>query len=369
MSNTIGENIRRLRRLHELTQETLADALNVTVPAVSKWERGECLPDVTMIVPIAAYFGVTTDELLGVSEEVKKQKIQAWYDKYKPYIYKMTKEVAQARFGELLGLMEEYPNEFELLSAYIVFAVLDPEFYGDGEQVAKSRKKNYRKIEDACRTIIEKCTDERRRQDAFAELAELYASAGELEKGERLILENIPFDLRNEKIVRLYESVNHPGTPEKYQVCLYYQMKTLFENMIGYIEWVEPVEKKLELCRNCLTMLEAFSGDDPGEGGFWLTHVYFRMCCICAAAGCLEEAVGYAEKCLCLMRAYDRLTKNSTFKTGFMEGHSRMLMDEAMEAADMTEVQWMLEIFDTRPWAADLREREDFRRLLDEYRK
>lgn len=362
MSNTIGENIRRLRRLHEITQETLAEALNVTIPAVSKWERGECLPDVTMIVPIAAYFGVTTDELLGVSEEVKKQKIQAWYDRYKPYGYKMTKEVRQAQFDELLALMEEYPNEFELLSAYIVFAALDPEFYGDGEQVAKSRKKNYRKIEEACRTIIEKCTDERRRQDAFAELAELYASAGELEKGEQLILENIPFELRNEKIIQLYESVNHPDTPEKYRFCLYYQMKALFENMMGYVAWVEPVVKKLELCGRCLAILEAFGGDDPGECGFWMAHVYFDMCRICANAGKTDEAVGHAESCLRLMRAYDALTDDCIFRSGFMEGHSRIIKDDESQAA------WAVEQFDTHPWAAELREREDFRKLLDDYR-
>lgn len=40
MTNNIGETIRKLRRLHDITQETLADAIGVTIPAVSKWERG-----------------------------------------------------------------------------------------------------------------------------------------------------------------------------------------------------------------------------------------------------------------------------------------------------------------------------------------
>ncbi|MBQ9716709.1 MAG: helix-turn-helix transcriptional regulator, partial [Clostridia bacterium] len=50
MKNNLGETIRRLRKMKNITQETLADAVGVTIPAVSKWERGECLPDVTLIV-------------------------------------------------------------------------------------------------------------------------------------------------------------------------------------------------------------------------------------------------------------------------------------------------------------------------------
>lgn len=368
MTNIIGENIRRLRRLHEITQETLAEAMNVTIAAVSKWERGECLPDVTMLVPLAAYFGVTTDELLGVREETRRQKIQAWYDRYKPVMYKETKESSQSHFDELLQLMREYPNDFELLSAYIVFAVLDPEFWGQPDQTEKSRKKNYRKIEDACLKIIEKCTDESKRQTAFSALAELYASVGELEKGEKLITENVPFDLRHTMLSALYASVEHPETPRKYQYSMYFQFKALLDSMISYIEWVEPAEKKLDLCRRCLTMLEAFGGEDPGEWSFMIAHVYFRMCLYAAGAGQTDDAVDYAGKCLSYTREYDGLPKDCVFRDGFMAGHPRVIVDEAMSMAEMTEVQWMLDIFDTRAWAAPLREREDFRALLDAYR-
>ena len=45
MTNNLGETIRRLRKFHDITQETLADAVGVTIPAVSKWERAETYPD------------------------------------------------------------------------------------------------------------------------------------------------------------------------------------------------------------------------------------------------------------------------------------------------------------------------------------
>ena len=63
----IGENIRFLRRKAGMTQEELAAALNISFQSVSKWERGESLPDLTMLPVLANFFAVTTDELLGMA--------------------------------------------------------------------------------------------------------------------------------------------------------------------------------------------------------------------------------------------------------------------------------------------------------------
>ena len=65
MEITIGENIRRLRRSRGMTQEQLAEILNISNAAVSKWERGDSFPDITMLFPIADYFGISVDELMG----------------------------------------------------------------------------------------------------------------------------------------------------------------------------------------------------------------------------------------------------------------------------------------------------------------
>ena len=58
----IGDNIKRLRRQKGITQETLADRMHVSTAAVSKWERNETFPDIAMVIPLASYFGVSTDE-------------------------------------------------------------------------------------------------------------------------------------------------------------------------------------------------------------------------------------------------------------------------------------------------------------------
>ncbi|MBQ8583765.1 MAG: helix-turn-helix transcriptional regulator [Clostridia bacterium] len=60
----IAKNIAELRSEARITQIKLAEALNYSDKAVSKWERGEAIPDVTVLKSIADYFGVTVDYLL-----------------------------------------------------------------------------------------------------------------------------------------------------------------------------------------------------------------------------------------------------------------------------------------------------------------
>ena len=68
----LGKNIYELRKAKQVTQEELAAELGVTAAAVSKWEKGNTLPDVLMVCAIADHFGITTDELLGRARELKK---------------------------------------------------------------------------------------------------------------------------------------------------------------------------------------------------------------------------------------------------------------------------------------------------------
>ncbi|MCM1056298.1 MAG: response regulator [Firmicutes bacterium] len=60
----IGKQISALRKKRGITQEALAAEMGVTVGAVSKWETGSTLPDITMLCALADFFQVTTDELL-----------------------------------------------------------------------------------------------------------------------------------------------------------------------------------------------------------------------------------------------------------------------------------------------------------------
>ncbi|MDR1328521.1 MAG: helix-turn-helix domain-containing protein [Oscillospiraceae bacterium] len=72
----ISANLRRLRQKLDMTQEALAATICVSPQAVSKWERGEGLPDITLVPSIAFALGVTTDVLFGVNEALRKEQVQ-----------------------------------------------------------------------------------------------------------------------------------------------------------------------------------------------------------------------------------------------------------------------------------------------------
>ena len=77
MGNTIGTNIKVFRKNKGFTQEELADLLNVTPQAVSKWESENSLPDTSMLIPLAQVLGVSTDALLGYDSLSENEEIIA----------------------------------------------------------------------------------------------------------------------------------------------------------------------------------------------------------------------------------------------------------------------------------------------------
>lgn len=62
---TLGNKIASLRKQAGLTQEALAQRLEVTNQAVSKWESDQCCPDILLLPKIADIFGISMDELFG----------------------------------------------------------------------------------------------------------------------------------------------------------------------------------------------------------------------------------------------------------------------------------------------------------------
>ncbi len=64
IKNNVAKNISQLRILNNMTQIELAEKLNYSDKTISKWERGESTPDISVLVDIADLFGVTLDYLV-----------------------------------------------------------------------------------------------------------------------------------------------------------------------------------------------------------------------------------------------------------------------------------------------------------------
>ena len=73
---TVAENLASLRREHHMTQLQLAEELHYSDKAVSKWERGESLPDLAVMKQLADLYGITLDDFLLTKEE-REAKVSA----------------------------------------------------------------------------------------------------------------------------------------------------------------------------------------------------------------------------------------------------------------------------------------------------
>ena len=69
MDMTLGKRIAQYRKEKGLTQEALAQAMNVSAQAVSKWENDQTCPDIASLPQLSRILGVTVDELLSGKTE------------------------------------------------------------------------------------------------------------------------------------------------------------------------------------------------------------------------------------------------------------------------------------------------------------
>ena len=103
----IGNVIKKYRKNKGMTQEEMAARLGVTAPAVNKWEKGNALPDVALLAPIARLLGITTDELLSFKDELTDEEINR-------YLSEVQKDLESKDFYDVFlsvkKKIEEYPN-------------------------------------------------------------------------------------------------------------------------------------------------------------------------------------------------------------------------------------------------------------------
>ena len=95
----IAENLAMYRKLHGLTQSELAEAIGYSNKSVSKWERGDGMPDILLLLSLSEIYGITVSELIGQTEKCKatKEKIKAAEKDRKAYEHAKKKALEKAK--------------------------------------------------------------------------------------------------------------------------------------------------------------------------------------------------------------------------------------------------------------------------------
>ena len=174
----IGDKIRALRKGKKLTQEQLAEYLNISSQAVSKWETGLSAPDIDMLPRLAVFFGVTADELLDLDRHRIDREVEALVAESVPL--RREPEKAEAFYRKAL---EKYPNNEVLLNCLLMV-------------IPDDRMQEKLKIGQR---LLDCSTDNEIRHDVCRLLAETCHAAGEDAMAEHY-LEKIPelYFLKNE---------------------------------------------------------------------------------------------------------------------------------------------------------------------------
>ena len=173
MAMKIGEKIKALRKAKNISQEALAKVLGVTFQAVSKWETNTTAPDVSLIPPIASFFGVSIDELFDYNVwENEKAVDEICRRAYKCRYNNPVEAEKILREG-----LKQFPANENLLTVlvYTLWAIPDR----DDELIA------------VCNTLIDCATNEGVKCDVLRFLAMVYHRNGKLDL-VKPILDQIP---------------------------------------------------------------------------------------------------------------------------------------------------------------------------------
>jgi len=356
----IGTVIKAKRHRKDLTQEQLAEYLNVSVSAVSQWESGKTTPDFSLIVPLAEFFGITTDELLGRTPGEKEKAIEE-YDE------RCVALSNRGMVGESIELWREalrrFPGDFHCMSmlASVLFLSICAHHDDAGDKPEE--------CVSLCEQILRDCTESEPRDTAMQTLVYLYSSPF------------LPIADEN-KAVKYAEMAS----------CIVVSREKLLEHAY-FTE--ESREKRIEIIhRNRLSDLESLTLSLVYNDGslaaleaalkLWETlipdgnylfyhcriaYIYSCIACKYAERKLKKETLDAMEKSLEHARASDTLPKREQhFTSSFVSAASS---DPSKTSKNYTETETQLVLRRTKNGGEFdfLREDTDFLALIDRYTK
>lgn len=177
MRMTLGENIRRYRKEKGITQEELAAFFDVSFQSISKWERGECYPDITMLPGLANFFGVTVDALLGMGDLRNPSHLRAVFTRK----YQLE---AAGRYAEAVEVLREaardFPGHHAVMSELALALTL---VAGDADAKDTAVLREAIQLSE---NVLANSGNEKVKSTTRANLCFLYLAAGDAEKAESL---------------------------------------------------------------------------------------------------------------------------------------------------------------------------------------
>lgn len=310
----IGDNVKRLRKQKGITQEILAERMHVSIAAVSKWERNETLPDISMVLPLASYFGVSADELLGLDVAKAEERIREIFDE-RNRLCALGK--THEAFDLIVAAYEEFPNDWRIVEEYMWKLYYDPnceEPYGN--EVHKEEL--YR----LCEQVLDECTLDKVRYSALSILGGLYILDGCLDKAVETAKRFPTLLFTQEKEL---QGCYDKGSTEWWtytRAGLAEFAEYLMVDIRNMALATEDAHESIRILKKAIALIELIFDDGDycfwnyhlAELHIWVAHRYVRIHDLDAAYSHFEKGLQYAQ-------AYDVLPKTALHTSFLVRGN------------------------------------------------
>ncbi|MBR4770804.1 MAG: helix-turn-helix transcriptional regulator [Clostridia bacterium] len=357
MMLTIGQNIKRLRRNVDMTQEELAELLSISSQAVSRWETGSALPDISLIPAIVNLFGVTSDELLGIDvSQLQKQVAE--------YKQKMDDLYKHCQYSEMLELARranrEIPNNMEL-KGMLAFAL----------NSNSNKAENVDESIELYQEILEKSVDQKLRFRAITALCSLYAEKKD-NKEQALFYANLLPKWNSQTaadLIRRYRLLPDSEMERFYQIYIQTATNALSQGLFALSDpnyynsaSTISVPQKIELLKQILQILKIIYGEPLLSQNREFYEINRVIGCLYLLENKTDQAMDYFEVAFAHAKEYEKYHDGDCYSSLSMKGFE---CDEHY-LYDTTAVQDMLDRFSRQSRYDCLREHPRFQKLMEE---
>lgn len=253
----LAENLIRLRREKEVTQEEVASFIGVTKASVSKWETKQSLPDILLLPVLASYYGVTVDELLGYKPQLGKEQIQKIY-------HDLAAEFAEKPFEEVMDASRKLVKKYYSCYSFLLqISILWLNHYTFAED-PKSQMGILDETVELCTHIIDNCKDISICNDATVLKAIMDLQRGRPQEALDLVEDMLsPYRLASQSsgiLIQAYQMVGDMDKAVSYtQISMFLHLLSLVEGATQYIAFrAQDKESCEETIRRMDGLIELF---------------------------------------------------------------------------------------------------------------
>ncbi|MBR6619719.1 MAG: helix-turn-helix domain-containing protein [Clostridia bacterium] len=355
MNIYFGENLRELRQKRKLTQENLADCLNVSFQTISKWERGETYPDICTLPDIAGFFKISVDELLGVNRAEIEAEIVRGLE-----MYDNLTDI-DLRKGSIYDLKKKFPNDFRVLLRYMSFLI---HFTEKTSEVKIKIITIYENIRQNCNTDRIRISAKRHIIEFYRELAENDDSGITFEDCEKIINE-MPKMRDGLELLSILYPENHPMREDKIRNALEEELLLfsntlshyyLFNDEFDYAFKIKMLEKEIDLLN--------FIYDDGNYGKMWqaVIYKYGYLGVYCHKNGDNEKALLSFKKCAELAIQFDSLDKITVLNSELFKG--KEFNKDTLGSTYKAQNRFKMLLTETYPLSEDFKSLNEFKEIL-----